>query len=204
VIPEDALDLLDWKRRIAELYAQVRGASKPEKAWRRWREVRDELFRWHIQSPIPQDRRSSFSRLSYFDYDTEARVAAEVERTEPHTYEVATSGDSAYAFTRVGHAHFSLKGSDLALEVYWLDGYGGGLFVPFRDATAGDTTYGSGRYLIDTVKGADLGTDDRGRLVLDFNFAYNPSCAYDPKWVCPLAPPPNRLGTPIQAGERVG
>jgi uncharacterized protein len=203
VTPEDALDLLDWKRRVAELYEHVRSESKPEKAWRRWREVRNELFRWHPQSPIPQAERSSFVRLSYFDYDAAARVAAQVESEEPRTYEIATSADSAYSFTRVGTARFQFKSAGLALEIYWLEGYGGGLFVPFRDATAGDTTYGAGRYLLDTVKGADLGTDDRGRLVLDFNFAYNPSCAYDPKWVCPLAPPPNRLDTPINAGERI-
>ena len=196
------MDLLDWKRRVAELYAQVRSEPRPEKAWRRWREVRDELFRWHPQSPIPPAERSSFVRLSYFDYNPAARVAAQVEPADPQTHEIATSTDSSYAFTRVGIAHFDLKGSSVALELYWLEGYGGGLFVPFRDATAGSATYGAGRYLLDTVKGADLGTDDRGRLVFDFNFAYNPSCAYDPKWVCPLAPPPNRLDVPIEAGER--
>ena len=87
------------------------------------------------------------------------------------------------------------------LEVYWLEGYGGGIFLPFRDPTGGTETYGAGRYLLDTVKGADLGTSD-GLLVCDFNFAYNPSCAYDPLWVCPLAPPPNRLEVPVRAGER--
>ena len=79
--------------------------------------------------------------------------------------------------------------------------YGGGLFVPFSDATAGNTTYGGGRYLLDTAKSADLGARD-GALVLDFNFAYNPSCAYDSKWTCPLAPPANRLAAAIEAGER--
>jgi uncharacterized protein len=75
------------------------------------------------------------------------------------------------------------------------------VFVPFADATAGDETYGAGRYLLDTVKGADLGTDG-GRLVLDFNLAYNPSCSYDPRWSCPLAPPPNRLAVAVRMGER--
>jgi uncharacterized protein len=202
VNPEDAFELLDWKRRVAEVYAYVRSESKPIKAWRRWREVRDEMFRWHPQSPIPPADRGDFSRLDYFDYDEAARVYAKVEHADPESYEIATSGDSAYTFTRVAVAHFELNGTALALEVYWLEGYGGGLFVPFRDGTAGNTTYGAGRYLLDTVKGADLGTDDRGRLVFDFNFAYNPSCAYDPQWVCPLAPPPNRLEAPINAGER--
>ena len=89
-----------------------------------------------------------------------------------------------------------------ALELYWLEGYGGGLFVPFADATSGRDTYGAGRYLLDTVKGADLGQRD-GRLVMDFNFAYQPSCAYDPRWTCPLAPPANRLSVAVRAGERV-
>ncbi len=74
------------------------------------------------------------------------------------------------------------------------------MFIPFRDATSGQTTYGGGRYLLDTAKGADLGTNGDA-LVLDFNFAYHPSCHYDPQWVCPLAPPPNRLAVPIEAGE---
>lgn len=85
--------------------------------------------------------------------------------------------------------------------MYWLEAYGGGVFLPLADATSGHETYGGGRYLLDTVKGSDLGGED-GRLVLDFNFAYNPSCAYDPRWACPLTPPANRLGAGIRAGER--
>ena len=110
-------------------------------------------------------------------------------------------GDGAYAFTRFGEAAFELGGESLSLELYWLEGYGGGVFLPVADATSGKETYGAGRYVLDTVKGADLGTQD-GRLVLDFNFAYNPSCSYDPAWVCPLATPSNRLRIPIRAGER--
>jgi uncharacterized protein (DUF1684 family) len=75
------------------------------------------------------------------------------------------------------------------------------VYLCFADATSGDETYGAGRYLLDTVKGSDLGSEN-GSLVLDFNFAYNPSCCYDPRWVCPLAPPENRLPIPIRGGER--
>ena len=85
-----------------------------------------------------------------------------------------------------------------ALEVFWLDAYGGGIYLSFRDATSGDSTYGGGRYLLDTVKGADLGADG-DRLILDFNFAYQPSCSYDPQWSCPLPPPANRLAFPVAA-----
>jgi uncharacterized protein len=102
---------------------------------------------------------------------------------------------------RFGVARFTLAGAPGALELYWLEGYGGGLFVPFADATSATETYGAGRYVLDTVKGADLGTED-GRLVLDFNLAYNPSCSYDPRWSCPLAPRGNRLEIAVRAGER--
>ena len=112
------------------------------------------------------------------------------------------SAGATFGARRFAAARFSLAGADLGLDLYWLEGYAGGLFVPFADATSGETTYGAGRYLLDTVKGADLGTH-HGRLVLDFNFAYNPSCSYDPRWSCPLAPPGNRLTVAITAGERV-
>ena len=101
----------------------------------------------------------------------------------------------------LARASFELRGEQLSLEVAWLAAYGGGVFLCFRDATSGRASYGGGRYLLDTVKGADLG-DDGGRLVLDFNFAYNPSCSYDPSWVCPLAPPANRLAVAVEAGEK--
>lgn len=164
--------------------------------------MRDELFATHPQSPVPAAERGTFSGLSYFPYDPAARVLAPVETVAPASYEIETSGDAPYRFTRFGTASFELSGHPLVLELYWLEGYGGGLFLPFRDATGGAETYGAGRYLLDTLKGADLGVED-GRLVLDFNFAYNPSCAYDPRWICPLAPPPNRLSRPIRAGERL-
>lgn len=91
------------------------------------------------------------------------------------------------------------------LSVFWLEGYGGGLFLPFRDATSGGETYGAGRYLLDTIKGADLGGDPaRGELLLDFNLAYHPSCAYDPRWNCPLAPRENWLSVAVPVGERLG
>jgi uncharacterized protein len=197
------LDLLDWKRRVFGIYAETRGTSDPQAAWTRWREGRDELFASHPQSPLPPEDRPSFTGLPYFDYDPAARVLADVAPAEPEHYDIATSGEEegTYGFTRFARATFQLDGQPCRLELYWLDGYGGGLFLSFRDGTSGSETYGAGRYLLDTVKGADLGMEG-ARLVLDFNFAYNPSCAYDPRWVCPLVPPPNRLTLPIRAGER--
>lgn len=198
--PEHLSTLLDWKRRIFELYAQVR-SLEPEAGWRLWQSTRNEMFSSHPQSPLPAGMRESFEGLDYFPYDPALRVLADVSEVEPQRYEIATSGDGTYAFTRYGVASFEVGGRATKLEMYWLEGYGGGLFLPFRDATSGKSTYGACRYLYDTIKGADLGEID-GRLVLDLNFAYNPSCAYDSKWVCPLAPPPNRLDIAIEAGEK--
>ena len=94
-----------------------------------------------------------------------------------------------------------------SLEVFWLDAYGGGVFLPFRDLTSGKTTYGGGRYLVDTVKGTDGGclevTPGSTDVTIDFNYAYHPSCVYSPRWACPLAPPENRLPVPVRAGERL-
>jgi hypothetical protein len=195
----DELTLLDWKRRIFALYAAIRREPQPERAWALWCETRDDLFRSHPQTPIPPG--TAFGGLTYFDYDPALRVLAEVEPAERVVREIATSGEHPYSFTRFGVARFELDGAQ-SLDLYWLDGYGGGVYLCFADATSGTETYGAGRYLLDTVKGSDLGEQD-GRLILDFNFSYNPSCSYDPRWVCPLAPPGNRLSVPVRAGERL-
>ena len=196
----DTLALLDWKRRVFALYAAVR-TMPPESGWALWRDTRNDLFRSHPQSPLPAARRASFGGLDYWPYDPAARVLAALEDVEAPPQPVATSGTEPILFTPFARASFELGGEPLALEVSWLAGYGGGAFLSFRDATSGGESYGGGRYVLDTVKGADLGEED-GRLVVDFNFAYNPSCAYDPGWVCPLAPPANRLPVAVQAGER--
>ena len=197
----ELLALADWRRRVAELYATVRAAPEPEAAWSTWAQARDDLFRNHPQSPIPEEERQGFSGLTYFSYDPAARVLGAVKDASIERYDVATSGDGTIAFTRFAEVTFDWKDRTAALELYWLEGYAGGVFLPFRDGTSGATTYGACRYLLDTVKGADLGMHGE-KIVLDFNFAYNPSCSYDARWVCPLAPPPNRLDFPIEAGER--
>ena len=194
----DELTLLDWKRRIFELYSEVRRARDPVAAWQHWREVRDELFRTHSQTPLPPG--TNFEHLPYFDYDPALRVLGTVDPAERISREIATSGEHPYWFTRFARVRFTLA-EEHALDLYWLDGYGGGIYLCFADATSGSETYGACRYLLDTVKGSDLG-EQNGKLVLDFNFAYNPSCSYDPRWVCPLAPPGNRLAVPIRGGER--
>jgi uncharacterized protein (DUF1684 family) len=193
----EELDLLDWKRRIASLYAEVRGAEGPRAGWERWCAKRTELFRAHPQSPVPEEARPTFDGPHVYDYDPAWRLLAEVSEAAPRRFRLPASDGSWMGFTRFAVA----RAEGVELELYWLDGYGGGMFVPFADATSGDETYGAGRYVLDTVKGADLGVED-GRLVLDFNFAYQPSCSYDPRWTCPLAPPANRLEAAVLAGER--
>ena len=90
------------------------------------------------------------------------------------------------------------------LPLFWMRGYTGGLFLPLGDATNGAETYGAGRYLLDRRKSADLGGDPAaGTLVVDLNFAFQPSCAFDPQWACPLAPPESRVPARIEAGERL-
>ena len=126
------------------------------------------------------------------------RLLATIEPAPEEILELPSSDGATMRFVRFGRG----RADDVSLDLYWLDAYGGGLFVPFADATSGDESYGAGRYVLDTIKGADLGTHD-GRLVLDLNFAYQPSCSYDPRWTCPLAPPANRLGGAVRAGERL-
>jgi uncharacterized protein (DUF1684 family) len=196
----DTLALLDWKRRVFALYAAVRELP-PEEGWELWRRTRDELFRSHPQSPLPPESRAAFAGLEYWPYDPEARMLAELEDLASPSEPIESSGTEPILFRPFARAHFELRAEPLTLEVAWLAAYGGGAFLSFRDATSGSESYGGGRYLLDTVKGADLGESD-GKLVLDFNFAYNPSCSYDPGWVCPLAPPANRLPVPIEAGEQ--
>jgi uncharacterized protein len=199
---DDTLALLDWRRRIAELYASIRAESDVGVAWARWNRTLTRLFREHPQSPVPLPDRAGFSGPHVYPYDPAWRALGQVKPAERKRFELPTSTGQAMAFDRFARAHFSVGTSELSLDLYLLEGYGGGLFVPFADATSGGETYGAGRYLLDTVKGSDLGQHD-DRLVLDFNFAYQPSCSYDPRWACPLAPPANRLTVAVRAGERM-
>lgn len=195
------LELLDWRRRVADLYAGVREryGYDPIAAHEHWRCGRDELLGGHPCSPLPVWRRASFTGLPVAPYDPAWAFTAPLDtNVSPERFEVTTSTGRVMAYERAGVVDLPFG----RLEVLWLDDYAGGIFLPFRDATAGRTTYGGGRYLLDTPKSADLGATDDGRLVLDLNFAYHPSCHYDPAWTCPLAPAGNHLDVAIDAGER--
>jgi uncharacterized protein (DUF1684 family) len=197
-----SLALLDWRRQVHELYRRVRltAASDPASAHAFWRSERDRLLGTHPQSPVLPEARASFDGVPVPDYDPAFRFEVDVLPAEPYRLEVPTTTDGVVPFERIGRVELGGLGG---LDVWWLESYGGGVFLPVKDARAGRGTYGGGRYLLDTVKGADLGGDG-GRLVVDLNFAYNPSCAYDPSWVCPLAPPGNTLAVEIAVGEQTG
>ena len=198
---ESYLELLDYRRRVNTLYADVRSriATDPGTAHATWRAGRDALFGTHPQSALPAHERAKFKGLAYREYDPAFAFSAAVRPLPHERYDVDTSTGGVIPFVRFGAVDLPIG----SLEVFWLDAYGGGVFLPFRDLTSGKTTYGGGRYLLDTAKGADLGASLRSpdELLLDFNFAYHPSCHYDPQWVCPLAPPANRLSVAIEAGE---
>lgn len=191
----EALELADYREAVARLYLST--ASLEE-----FRAQRDELFASHPQSPIPGAGRPDFAGLRYFPPSDEAVVEVTL-RAEPAQLEIDTGGpDGVVRYERVG----VLDTPWGPLSLWWIAAYGGGLFLPVRDATSGRDTYGGGRYLTDTAKGthgrglAVVGAD---RVRLDFNYAYNPSCAYDSRWACPLAPRENWLTVPVRAGELI-
>jgi uncharacterized protein (DUF1684 family) len=198
---QTALDLVDWRRRVGDLY-RMKGPD----ALTRFRQERDELFRSHPQSPIEPDERASFTSLHYFSHDPAYRVAARFEPGDRSELLIDTGGeDGAVRYRRAGRVVFRLHDEECRLTVLSLVQYAGGLFLPFRDTTSRHETYGAGRYLFDTAKDTDglvleikPGSSD---VVIDFNYAYNASCAYSPRWACPLAPPENFLRLPVRAGE---
>ena len=195
------LDLVDWRRRVGDLY-RIDGPD----ALQRFRSARDELFRTHPQSPIEPEVRAAFKGLRYFPHDPACRVPARMEPGDWSDLVIDTGGDDgAVRYRRAGVLAFRLHGEPCRLTVLSLVQYAGGLFLPFRDLTAGPETYGAGRYLFDTAKDTDglvlEITTGSNEVVVDFNYAYNASCAYSPRWACPLAPAENHLRVPVRAGE---
>ena len=203
--PQDPISLAGWRRTVAETYAAIRqmAPTDPDRAWRTFRSARDTLFRTHPQTPLTPDQRARFVGLSYYPYDPAWRLTGRLNREiDPATFTLDFPTDGRFLYTRIAQVSFSAGGQPACLSLFWIEGYGGGLFLPFTDATSGQETYGGGRYLFDTIKGADLGMTETD-VVLDLNYAYNPSCAYDARWVCPLSPPENSLMFPVRAGEKL-
>jgi hypothetical protein len=199
------LDLADWRRRVAALYQTLRTDDRPQPMRLvAFRAARDRLFSEHPSSPVPADARPDFRGVAYWRHDPALRFTARLEPDpDAPPLDLPRSGDGpTLSYTRIGWVRFLVDGTPCSLAVYWMNEYAGGIFIPFRDATSGMESYGGGRYLWDSGKGADLGSDDDA-LVLDFNYAYHPSCVHDSRWSCPLAPQENWLPVPIRAGERL-
>lgn len=201
----ERLDLADWRRRVAALYDAMRRDQRAEPACLlSFRAAKDRLFASHPSSPVPAAGRRDFRGLAYWRHAPQLalRLPLEPDPDAPPLDLPRSGAGDLMPYSRIGWVSFEVDGTPARLAVYWLNEYAGGIFIPFRDATSGAESYGGGRYLWDSAKGADLGSEG-DELVIDFNYAYHPSCVYDPIWSCPLAPEENRLTVPIRAGERL-
>lgn len=164
------------------------------------REV-DQFLLNHPQSPLSEEQREAFQGLDYYDYDPALVVEAELEPfpEDEAAIRMQTNTGATRWYMRWARATFEVEGQETSLTLY-ADPDGQGLFVPFKDVTNGEETYGAGRYLDSHRPGlADAG---EGRIQIDFNFAYNPYCAYSERYTCPLPPRENWLAVPIRAGEK--
>lgn len=208
----DAISLTSYRSRVAEIYSDVRAVGCSQGSWSAWRADRDRLLADHPMSPVVLANRPGFDGAPFFAYDPTWCLVAKLDTTTGAAVDrdgvtpLSHSGAGTTPYSCVGDVVFERAGVEMRLGVWWIEEYSGGLFVPFRDATCGVQTYGGGRYLLDTAKGADLGgagVDAAGAdlLWLDFNFAYHPSCAWDPRWSCPLAPGANHLEVEVAVGE---
>lgn len=162
----------------------------------------DQFMQFHPQSPLGDAQREAFDGLAYYEVNEALVLVVSVERfaaTEP-MIEMETSTGDIRPYRRWGRFSFEVEGEVASLTIY-SDIYGQEFFLPFRDATNGEETYGAGRYLDNHRPGVwDLGN---GRVKIDFNYSYNPYCAYDLAYSCPLPPRENWLSVRIEAGEKV-
>lgn len=204
-------DLYDYRSRVAAFYNQrnrsLLANEDAQSVLTHFRQQRDTLFATHAQSALDEEQKRVFEGLHYFPFNPDMRFTVTVDTdVEPHKQEVVMNATESMSMTTVGRVQFTVAQQTVTLSLYWLDIYGGGLFLPFRDTTCPRESYGGGRYLFDTIKGSDFltitNTHEQTRIVLDFNYAYNPSCAYNDAWTCPLAPVENRLHVAIPAGEK--
>jgi uncharacterized protein (DUF1684 family) len=162
---------------------------------KRFRAEKDRVFRKDPHSPLTPEQRHAFEGLAYFDENPRLVINGTVDRTvEPGEVRMSTSAGDEQVYQRYGVVRFRIDGEAAQVVLYSSDD-SDELFIPFRDATSGRETYGAGRYLEVHAHGDDV--------TIDFNYAYNPNCAYDPAWSCPLPPAENWLKVPIRAGEKV-
>ncbi len=200
-----AAALVSWREAVADIYREVRArhGRDARSAWRFFRDARDRLYKEHVCSALSDDDKPSFRGFDYYDYDPRLCVTGAIDYAVAETVHPIAISEGVLPCRRVAVVRFAHAGEAHALDLFWLDIYGGGLWLPVADATNGEGSYSGGRYLFDTTKGADLGLSRDGtRLLLDLNFLYPPSCALSASFVCPLSPPGNRLSFKVEAGER--
>jgi uncharacterized protein (DUF1684 family) len=155
---------------------------------------KDEFFRTSPHSPLTPGQKQAFTGLRYFPEDASLRLTVDVERfPQVETIRMQTSTGDVQDYQRLGRFGFLVDGQEAALTIYQNEF---GSFLPFADSLAGGETYGAGRYL----EPEEL---PDGRFLVDFNLAYNPYCAYNENWSCPITPAENRINVPVRAGEMV-
>jgi len=201
---KDSIALADYRLQVHTHYADARNSDLTRaESCKAFRKSRDELIGNHSQSALSPAQKKAFTKLDYFTYDPSWRFLAEVdEDPDSEILEIPLKEDGLFRLRRLGKVSFERENKDNFLTLFWVLGYGGGVFLPFRDTSSlSGATYGGTRYLLDSIKGAYLGQEN-GKLILDFNYAYNPSCAYNPIWDCPLAPEENWLDISVLTGEK--
>ena len=195
--------MADWRLQMQSLYAVIRAFDEPRDAWELWKARYNELLATHPSSPMKTTAKLTFRGVHVFDYDPSMRFEVDI-----------TDDKGMMQFQDLGvdgHAHYQQLGKTVGLHdalgqelsVYWMLGYGGGLFMPFRDKSAGVDTFRTGRVLIDAVKGADLGLTKEGKVILDFNFAYHPSTMWNAEQEYISVPDENHLQIALTVGERI-
>jgi len=159
-----------------------------------FRAGKDDFFAHHPQSPLTRDQRQDFRGLDYFPENPALRLEVSVDEfTTKESFEMQTSTGDVQSYERFGRFRFQVDGQEAELTIYENEN---GFFLPFVDSLAGKETYPAGRYL-------EPEPSNDGRFLVDFNLAYNPYCAYNAMWSCPITPGENRLKVPIRAGEKV-
>lgn len=191
------LSLADWRLQMAALYQQVSTSDRLADIWPYFISERTRLYDTHPQSPLQKG-----NSMAFFDYDPAFYFEVALRPLSASSVHKADGGkDGMIDFNAVAVTDGLAASLGAELVIYQMAHYGGGLFLPFGDATNGGASYGGGRYLIDSAKSAWLGMAQE-RIRLDFNFAYFPSCAHDSQYLCPLSPAENRLPNAIEVGEK--
>lgn len=159
-----------------------------------FRREKDEFFRSSHHSPLLPEQKADFPGLNYFPPNAELSLTVDVERfPQGDEIQMLTNTGDVQRYTRFGRFRFSVEDEEASLTIYHNEN---GYFLPFTDSLAGSETYGAGRYLEPEPR-------PDGRFEVDFNLAYNPYCAYNEAWSCPITPAENRLTVPIRGGEKV-